>query len=286
MTPATLSALSLGYLFPAKERHVLQIHSAFQHALNLRSEGGQHLTLLCAEKYLNLADAARIILPERWDWRHETAGSGTIWLADGVLLARRFRVDLNAAMVWQPQLRRESLEPKTCLWPQRHYRTLDSQLLLFCLEHEVESALQWQGNIRQRGLRPQESPEQLEEQVPRLIGYGKGLTPDGDDYLLGYLAALWQWKLSPGLEAHYIRLQQAIEQQLPYTTDISQHYLHGALQGHFSQPICELLKQLNVDAPTTTIIACAEQVMQFGATSGVDCLAGLLHGMRTLYAHH
>ncbi|ECD5834629.1 DUF2877 domain-containing protein [Salmonella enterica subsp. enterica serovar Newport] len=286
MTPALLSALSLGYLFPVKGRHILRVHSAFQHALNLRSEEGRHLTLLCAEKYQNLADAARIMLPEWWDWRREITGTGTIRLADGVLIAQRFRVDLNVATVWQPQLRRESLAPETCLWSQRHYRTLDSQLLLFCLEYKVESALQWQGNILQRGLSPQESPEQLEEQVPRLIGYGNGLTPDGDDYLLGYLAALWQWKLSPGLEAHYIRLQQAIERQLPHTTDISKHYLQGALQGHFSQPICKLLTQLNADAPTTTIIACAEQVMQFGATSGVDCLAGLLHGMRTLNAHH
>lgn len=286
MTPAALSALSLGYLFPVKERLVLQVHSAFQHALNLHSEEGRHLTLLCAKKYQNLADAARIMLPERWDWRRETTGSGTIRLADGVLITQRFRVDLNAATVWQPQLRRESRDLKIGLWPQRHYKTLDSQLLLFCLEYKVESALQWQGNILQQGLRPQESPEQLEDQVSRLIGYGKGLTPDGDDYLLGYLAALWQWKLPPGLETHYARLQRAIERQLPHTTDISQHYLHGALQGHFSQPICELLKQLNADAPTTTIIACAEQVMQFGATSGVDCLAGLLHGMRTLNAHH
>ncbi|EJM5006862.1 TPA: hypothetical protein G8R56_005095 [Salmonella enterica] len=75
MTPAALSALSLGYLFPVKERLVLQVHSAFQHALNLRSEEGRCLTLLCAKKYQNLADAARIMLPERWDWRRETAGS-------------------------------------------------------------------------------------------------------------------------------------------------------------------------------------------------------------------
>ncbi|POT54600.1 hypothetical protein C3432_26695 [Citrobacter amalonaticus] len=286
MTPAALSALSLGYLFPAKERHVLQVHSAFQHALNLRSEEGTHLTLLCAKKYQNLPDAARVMLPEQWDWRRETAGCGPVRLTHGVVIAQRFRIDLNRATVWQPQLRRASRDPKTGLWPQRHYKTLDAQLLLFCLEHKVGSALQWQGNILHQGLRPQESPKQLEDQVPRLIGYGKGLTPDGDDYLLGYLAALWLWKLPPMLAAHYARLQQAIERQLPHTTDISQHYLRGALRGHFSQLICELLKQLNADAPTTTVIACAEQVMQFGATSGVDCLAGLLHGMRTLNAHH
>ncbi|EAW9394019.1 hypothetical protein D9P64_08940 [Salmonella enterica subsp. enterica serovar Kibi] len=84
MTPAALSALSLGYLFPVKGRHILRVHSAFQHALNLRSEEGRLLTLLCAEKYQNLADAARIMQPEWWDWRREISGTGTIRLADGV----------------------------------------------------------------------------------------------------------------------------------------------------------------------------------------------------------
>lgn len=40
-----------------------------------------------------------------------------------------------------------------------------------------------------------EHPDALERQVPQLIGFGKGLTLDGDDYLLGYLAALWLWQL-------------------------------------------------------------------------------------------
>ncbi|HCT8347199.1 TPA: dienelactone hydrolase family protein [Escherichia coli] len=67
-----------------------------------------------------------------------------------------------------------------------------------------------------------------------------------------------------------------------FTTDISRHYLERALQGHFSEPICQLLAQLVGSASAMTIASCAEQVMQFGATSGVDCLAGMLHGFRTL----
>ena len=151
-----------------------------------------------------------------------------------------------------------------------------------CLEHNVQSTLHLPDSLTHQGLAIMEHPDALERQVPQLIGFGKGLTPDGDDYLLGYLAALWLWQLPAPLADHQYRLQQAIDQHAHNTTDISRHYLERALQGHFSEPICQLLAQLVGSASAMTIASCAEQVMQFGATSGVDCLAGMLHGFRTL----
>lgn len=282
MVPVTLSARSVGYLFPTTKMQGLQVHSVFQHALNLRSESGIYLTLLCAEHYQNLADAARVVLPENWDWRKKITVTALVHLINGVLHAPCFCVVLTSATVWQPQLRGGSRDIKAAAWGSDTLQTLASQLRLFCLEHHIESALQWSGSPFLHGRRVQESPEQLEQQVSQLIGYGRGLTPDGDDYLLGYLAALWPWQLPASLAAHYRRLQQAIRCRLHRTTDISGHYLNRALGGHFSQPICHLLEQLNASATRNTIAACADQVMRFGATSGVDCLAGFLHGIRTL----
>lgn len=282
MVPVTLSAQSVGYLFPTTKTQELRVHSVFQHALNLRSDSGICLTLLCAETYQNLADAARVALPENWDWREKISVSSSVHLANGVLHAPRFCVVLTSATVWQPRLHGGNRDLNAAAWGPDSVQTLATPLRLFCLEHHVESALQWPGNPMPQGLRVQESPERLEQQVSQLIGYGKGLTPDGDDYLLGYLAALWPWQLPADLAAHYHGMQQAIQCRLHRTTDISGHYLSRALKGHFSQPICHLIEQLNAAATRSTIAACANQVMQFGATSGVDCLAGFLHGMRTL----
>ena len=283
MRQVTLCAQSAGYLFPLSTSQVLRVHSVFARAINLRTEEDSLITLLCAQSYQNLPDALRVALPGCWDWRHVTTIAEPLHLTGGRVQARRFSVELDAAAVWQPQMKGNSLALEMFPITQRHFSTLASQLLLFCLEHEVESALCWQGRESVcPGLQPQERAEQLERQIPQLMGYGKGLTPDGDDYLLGYLAALWPWQLPASLADHRHRLQQRITQYLHQTTDISRHYLSRALHGHFSQPICHLLEQLTQDASPTTIIACAEDVMQFGATSGVDCLAGFLHGMRTL----
>ncbi|MDK7055520.1 DUF2877 domain-containing protein, partial [Escherichia coli] len=91
----------------------------------------------------------------------------------------------------------------------QHYPTMASQRLLFCLEHNVQSTLHLPDSLTHQGLAIMEHPDALERQVPQLIGFGKGLTPDGDDYLLGYLAALWLWQLPAQLADHQYRLQQA-----------------------------------------------------------------------------
>lgn len=80
MVQVTLCASSLGYLFPQNETQDLRLHSAFKHAVNLYSDAGTFITLLCAQTYLNLPDAARVWLPECWDWRREIAHSDPIQL--------------------------------------------------------------------------------------------------------------------------------------------------------------------------------------------------------------
>ncbi|MBW0073146.1 DUF2877 domain-containing protein, partial [Escherichia coli] len=203
-------------------------------------------------------------------------------LTPGLLRTPRFCVALDNATLWQSPFVGGMLTLEALPLVFQHYPTIASQRLLFCLEHNVQSTLHLPDSLTHQGLDIMEHPDALERQVPQLIGFGKGLTPDGDDYLLGYLAALWLWQLPAPLANHQYRLQKAIEQHAHNTTDISRHYLQRALQGHFSEPICRLLAQLVGSASAMTIASCTEQIMQFGATSGVNCLAGMLHGFRTL----
>lgn len=49
----------VGISFPQDETQDLRLHSAFKHAVNLYSDAGTFITLLCAQTYLNL-----LMLPE------------------------------------------------------------------------------------------------------------------------------------------------------------------------------------------------------------------------------
>ncbi|NYY76487.1 hypothetical protein DMI62_02770 [Escherichia coli] len=95
------------------------------------------------------------------------------------------------------------------------------------------------------------------------------------------MAALWLWQLLHHLPIINTGLQQAIDQHAHNTTDISRHYLERALQGHFQNRFASYSHNWLGRIGNDNRIR-AEQVMQFGATSGVDCLAGMLHGFRTL----
>ncbi len=289
MAIVTLAADSTGYLAATRLPKMAQVHSCFAHALNLIADDGHLFTLLDAKRYQNLPDAVRVTLPTGWDWRQQARTGEAVLITADNIQAQRWRVNINESTLWQPRLSRSSLSLNALPEALQHYETLASQLLLYCLEHQVESDLLWASSPiskdeSKRRLELKEQPAQLENQVVKLIGYGKGLTPDGDDYLVGYLAAFSPWQLTAVLLAHQNRMQQLIEQHLPRTTDISRHYLSRALEGHFSQPVCSLQEQLISPTQNTAIIDAAEQVMQFGASSGVDCLAGMLHGLRSLKA--
>ncbi|NDJ56359.1 DUF2877 domain-containing protein [Enterobacteriaceae bacterium 4M9] len=120
---------------------------------------------------------------------------------------------------------------------------------------------------------------QLAEMADRTIGFGGGLTPDGDDYLLGYLAALKTIQ-HPLIAKHQQQLVSVIAPRLTRTNDISRHYLQRALDGHFSQALCQLMDQLLRPFCAETLRKNAMTVMAFGAASGADCMAGFLHGLR------
>jgi hypothetical protein len=111
----------------------------------------------------------------------------------------------------------------------------------------------------------------LEEVVRRTIGQGPGLTPSGDDALVGILAAL---TLSPFVQGGRVRrLAAAIAPHLEETTDISRHLLLQAMQGHFGRPLHDLGRALH--APGRDLEAIVDRALSVGATSGADACLGL-----------
>jgi hypothetical protein len=291
MTVAAFSALSVGYLAASRlsDWDRLQVHSCFQRSLNLRHPDGYLLVLLSSD-FQDLPDAIRILLGREWDWRHHAQIGQTATFHHGVLQGVGWKVAIDDACCWQPE--QMSADEPALLNALSHYVTLERQLTEFCYQHHSESDLQLLPGMVQSGtarnpprvvrLERTDCPERLLAEVTALIGYGRGLTPDGDDYLLGYMAALWPWRHHPAVASHDGALRGLVGSQLSRTNDISRHYLARALAGHFSAPLCQLMLALVSADSATPVQLAALEVMQFGASSGVDCLAGILHGLRTL----
>lgn len=294
MTATAFSALSVGYLAASRlaDQDRLRVHSCFQRSLNLRHPDGYLLPLLSSD-FQDLPDAIRIPLVSDWDWRHHARVGQCATFHHGVLQGEGWSVVLGRARCWRPERWFSDQESPTLPEALSHYATLAWQLEQYCRQQSSESDLQLLPGVEQSGSSHNLPPRvvqlelgdnlvRLTGEVTALIGYGRGLTPDGDDYLLGYMAALWPWRQHPAIAAHDAVLRSLIGSQLSRTNDISRHYLARAIAGHFSAPICHLMSLLSSATSSAQIQAAALAVMQFGASSGVDCLAGILHGLRTL----
>jgi hypothetical protein len=105
-----------------------------------------------------------------------------------------------------------------------------------------------------------------------LAGLGGGLTPAGDDFIVGALLAAWAGLLGPGAVSLAPALAAAAA---PRTTTLSAAYLQAAAHGEclahwhalFAAQLCD-------DWPATS--AALEALVSIGHTSGADALAGFL----------
>jgi hypothetical protein len=116
--------------------------------------------------------------------------------------------------------------------------------------------------------------------VRRTVGCGPGLTPAGDDVLVGILTVLVSGAAgSDGLRAT-ARLTRALAPALPSTTAISRHLLDQAARGLPGRALHELGKALVEGTSDDLLRAALKRVLGIGASSGADACMGLAAAAR------
>jgi len=112
-------------------------------------------------------------------------------------------------------------------------------------------------------------PRGLADAALALVGLGEGLTPAGDDCLVGALAALHRFGPDEVLDAS---ARAALRRAVPTaTTALAGEFVLHALDGAFAEPIVSLLTAGSTEAARRAAAALART----GATSGADTLAGV-----------
>lgn len=144
-------------------------------------------------------------------------------------------------------------------------------------ENEIGLDYEWLSKEQGRLMKYLLSDEPPDRRIlDRWVGRGQGLTPSGDDILVGISAVFkrfgkekWREKLNA-----YI-----IECAGERTTRISYEYLYYAVMGCYSNRICNLVRALAFDSPDA-VWDCADKLADCGHTSGVDVMYGVLLAMR------
>ena len=121
-------------------------------------------------------------------------------------------------------------------------------------------------------------PARLKPVLASIIGSGPGLTPAGDDVLVGILAVLTTPAAGPAGAAAAGAIGGALASFLPATTFVSRHLLHQAGGGMFARPVVDLVSALIGGSMGAALDAAALRLVAIGATSGADTCMGILAG--------
>lgn len=108
--------------------------------------------------------------------------------------------------------------------------------------------------------------EGLVRGASRLAGLGHGLTPAGDDFLLGFMLGAWLLHAEPAALGRLIADAAA-----PRTTTLSAAWLRAAAEGQCSQSWHKLFQVLEKGEDSKPAL---QELLAQGASSGGDALAG------------
>lgn len=268
---------------PGATGTVLSVH---RHAVNLRLSGsaiddrgdGGRLVSILATAHGGLPNAIEVRPSDAPSLRRIRPGSGVRVGADTIELEAGLVVRLTGAAAWDPRLAaiapvqpglRERLAVARVAVRGAGPGGLDGQSPF------APTAAPWLDWLR-RGLRlgTEAGRTQATEAGCRLIGLGPGLTPSGDDLLVGLTAALTA-------TAHpWARtLALAWAGAAPSATTPVAAAFHGhAAAAEYAELVGATLRAILVGQPDE-VAGRVREAAGWGASSGRDLLAGLLLGL-------
>jgi len=296
-----LTALAAGSEVPAGD-FAFSVHSAFGAAMNLAVAGRRGLVTLVGADAADYPQGIRLATRECFDAWPVPVGTrghreGVALVFDGPDGGELFAIDLSAAVTAQRQalprldpsdeaLREARAVCAAHLDGLQEAKGTDLRLAAVCGRSSpptslgrnlVEAAHELAGGVGDRNA------DAAASAASRLMGLGTGLTPTGDDFLCGLLAALWCASGEGSPERQFVvEWGTALSARLDSTNAISATFLECAIAGSFPGAVSALAAAVagshaghaHEDAREALDGLCA-----LGHSSGMDIATGFLFGL-------
>jgi len=289
-----LFAVSAGIEAPTKRFSGI-VHSVFARACNVRLETGALLTMVSSEKS-NVPNGLRIETPAQFGFPDFVRSGEPASCRGGTVRLGRFglSIDLRTAVCWHLDLsglridlhQQDQAAAWTVAW-QTLYAHQRGETL-----PAITEAMAWAS----RNLTPpvkrafRTVPALLDATgalhageacaaIEPLIGLGPGLTPSGDDFLVGYFAGLWSTAGHDTARRGFLAsVGTWLSQAAAHTNEISRATIQSAVRGNLSEPIARLAQRVDRSDNMDNVQAATRAALQIGHSSGTDGVAGLLFG--------
>jgi hypothetical protein len=274
--PSVLVVESIGHLVP-RTAFQGRVHSVFAQACNLAA--ADTLLTVCAFGVGNGPTTLRLARGAPTDLRDHFEVGERIEARRGALRTPRVELALAGSRVWHPAAPGPPLSmPRIEAHLRRAQLRLDARRATRpdVLDGAAAPVLAALG----AACRALDLASALCH-ADRLIGWGEGLTPAGDDFLVGLIGGLGALV---GGNAERRRFQDAlaaaVSSRAQRTTPIAAHCLRLACAGHHAEPLVELRNALLCANDRGAIESALRSALAAGATSGADTVSGLLAGLR------
>lgn len=117
----------------------------------------------------------------------------------------------------------------------------------------------------------------ISDGVCGLLGVGQGLTPSGDDFLLGFLCGLRNIGVEHCLAASEKMIEHLVTNASSRTTTLSAEYIKYGVKGFYHKRIIDFIEAFNMGSESD-MMKKADDLMSLGHFSGVDIMTGFAYG--------
>lgn len=289
-----------GLVAPAAQRWLREsrrpvLHNLYRRSLNLLNEAGQLISLVLQE--LGPGPFALVVHPEEASFLRSGGFAARLEIHDYVrledtgLTIGQLRIVTEQLPLWNPRPSWEQIGPERLRPALDILRGVLKQRapagsfapLVGKLEGEDGAGVQRSALLAAEGAAEElraglqiGDPTQVGSAAGKLAGLGGGVTPSGDDFLMGAVHAFWML-LEP--EQAALLADAVVESAAPRTNRISQAWLKAAARGEAGYEWHVLIYELSGGGP---LREAASWLIQRGHTSGADAMAGFISAAQTL----
>jgi hypothetical protein len=279
---STLSAVSTGPRVKP-QRIDGTVHSVFADACNIEGADGEIFTLLSSRKP-DQPGGIRLATPRDFAFRDHLSAGDRVSCRSGILRVhgRPFSVDLRHAETWRGQFPsapsgaessilasnwRIAADAFLSMSPTKARERAGSESNSFARVWDFADAL-----IRALSEKDWEAARNA---MRALIGCGPGLTPWGDDFVVGFLAGYQCLAGARDLS----RLRGLCDERVGTTSDISRSILLDAIAGRYGMPVYALCGAIFKPGPSPGVVGQVRALMEIGDSSGEATCYGILCGV-------
>ncbi|REB08053.1 DUF2877 domain-containing protein [Sporosarcina sp. BI001-red] len=273
---------------------VCQIHSIFQNGLNIRSGNclffvgtvkngrlpfGIHLT---SEQLRQLLNGINENSSVSWEPKERCLAFGETGPIVSIVGADPFDWRISSELVTNELLSDNLAMFASILLEEPRVTGLDIDVeswLTRHLEGSSPSGLTEQRFTSLLDVLDSSNTIDIEQQLRFVIGRGQGLTPSGDDHLVGLLAI---HEATGILSTAFLETLKRLIEKESLTTDIGREYLLYALEGQFSSTVVQAASELTRKTDIYMLKTLLSELLDMGHSSGIDTVFGMLLGLLAL----